>query len=237
MEQISLESKMRTQTGKGAARKLRRQGRIPAILYGSGGEPVSLEVEEIEYKALSGKAAGQNVIVNLKLDTRKSAASEGSGEATALIKDVQHHPVTERILHIDFYRISLKKKLTIPVPIVVVGESAGVKEGGILEHLLWEVDVECLPTQIPEKIEVDISQLNIGDTIHVKDLKVGEEMRVLTDNEKTILSIVPPRVIEKEVVEEEVAEPEVVSEEKKPEERKPEERKPEEKKPEKGKEK
>lgn len=222
MEQISLEAKVRTQTGKGAARKLRQQGRIPAILYGSGGEPVLLEVEEREFEALSGKATGQNVITNLKLGTRKSAASEETGETMTLIKDVQRHPVTERVLHIDFCRISLKEKLTVPVPIAVVGESAGVKEGGILEHLLWEVDVECLPTQMPEKIEVDITHLNIGDTIHVRDLEEKEGIRILTDGEKTILSVVPPRVAEKEVVEEEVAEPEVISEEKKPEEEKPE---------------
>ena len=238
MEQISLEAKVRTQTGKGAVRKLRQQGRIPAILYGGEGEPVLLEVEEREFEALSGKATGQNVITNLKL-------GEETGENMTLIKDVQHHPVTERVLHIDFCRISLKEKLTVPVPIAVVGESAGVKEGGILEHLLWEVDVECLPTQMPEKIEVDITHLNIGDTIHVRDLEEKEGIKVLTDGEKTILSVVPPRVVEKEVVEEEVAEPEVISEEKKPEEekpeekpegKKPEEKKPEEKKPEEGKE-
>ncbi len=225
MEQISLEAKVRTDTGKGAARKLRRQGRIPAILYGGEGKPVLLEVEEREFEALSGKATGQNVITNLKL-------GKETGENMTLIKDVQHHPVTERVLHIDFCRISLKEKLTVPVPIAVVGESAGVKEGGILEHLLWEVDVECLPTQMPEKIEIDITHLNIGDTIHVRDLEEKEGIKFLTDGEKTILSVGPPRVVEKEVVEEEVAEPEVISEEKKPEEKKPEEEKPEEKKPE-----
>ncbi|MCK4262027.1 50S ribosomal protein L25/general stress protein Ctc, partial [bacterium] len=222
MEQISLEAKVRAETGKGVARKLRRQGRIPAILYGSGGEPVPLEVEERKFEALRAAAAGQNIITNLKLN-------EGSGQAMAIIKDIQYHPVTERMLHIDFCRVSLKKKLTVPIPIAVVGESAGVKEGGILEHLLWEVDVECLPTQIPEKIEVDISLLNIGDTIHVRDLKEEEGIRILTDGEKTILSVVPPRVIEKEEVKEEVAEPGVVGEEKKPEEKKEEKKAGEEK--------
>lgn len=230
MEEIILEAKVRTQTGKGAVRKLRRQGRIPAILYGGKGEPLPLEVEEREYEALSGKTAGQNVIINLKLDKE-------NGEAIALIKDIQHHPVTERVLHIDFCRISLQKKLTVPVPVAVAGESAGVREGGVLEHLLWEVEVECLPTQIPEKIEVDISPLNIGDTVHVRDLKVGEGIRILTDGGKTILSVVPPRVIEEEVVEEEkeeeAAEPEVVGEAKKLEEKKAEEKEPGEKRAEK----
>ena len=181
-----------------------------------------LEVEERKFEALRAAAAGQNIITNLKLN-------EGSGQAMAIIKDIQYHPVTERMLHIDFCRVSLKKKLTVPIPIAVVGESAGVKEGGILEHLLWEVDVECLPTQIPEKIEVDISLLNIGDTIHVRDLKEEEGIRILTDGEKTILSVVPPRVIEKEEVKEEVAEPGVVGEEKKPEEKKEEKKAGEEK--------
>ena len=226
MEQIPLEAKVRTQTGKGAVRKLRRQGRIPAILYGGEGGSVPLEVEEREFETLRAAAAGQNVITNLKLDGK-------SGESVALVKDIQHHPVTERILHIDFCRISLKEKLTVAVPIAVVGESDGVKQGGIVEHLLWEVDVECLPTQIPEKIEVDITTLNIGDTIHIRDLKEEEGIKILTDAEKTVLSVVPPAVVKEEVVEEEAAEPEVVGEEeKKPGEEKPEEQKPEEKKPE-----
>jgi len=158
---------------------------------------------EKEFAKVVGLATGQNAIISLNLD------KDGS-EILALVKDVQYHPVTDKLLHVDFYRISLRDKITVSVAVVVTGESLGVKKGGILEHILWQVEVECLPTQIPDRIEVDITALNIGDTVHVKDLKLGEGINILTEGEQTILSVVPPTVVkeEEEVAEEKAAEPE-----------------------------
>jgi len=203
MQQILLDAKVRNETGTGTSRRLRRQGRVPAIVYGRKENPLTLEVIEKEFAKVVGLATGQNAIISLNLD------KDGS-EILALVKDVQYHPVTDKLLHVDFYRISLQDKITVSVTVVVTGESLGVKKGGILEHILWEVEVECLPTQIPDRIEVDITTLNIGDTVHVKDLKLGEGINILTEGEQTILSVVPPTVVKEgeEVVEEKGSEPE-----------------------------
>ena len=206
MQEILLNAKVRDKTGTGISRRMRRQGRVPAIVYGKKGSSLSLDVEEREFEKTAGMVVGHSSLINLKLD-------KDVGENMVLVKEVQRHPVTERLLHIDFYRISLKDKITVSVPVVVTGESAGVKVGGILEHILWEVKVECLPTQMPDKIEVDITPLKIGDTVHVRDLEIEEGVNFLTTGEKTVISVVPPTVVkEEEVVEEEVAEPERIGE-------------------------
>ncbi len=203
MQQILLEAKVRNETGTGTSRRLRRQGRVPAIVYGRKETPLTLEVREKEFEKVVGLDAGQNAIISLNLD-------KGGSEILALVKDVQYHPVTDKLLHVDFYRISLGDKITVSVAVVVTGESVGVKRGGILEHILWEVEIECLPTRIPDRIEVDITALNIGDTVHVRDLKLEEGINILTEGEQTILSVVPPTVSREEqaVVEEKAAEPE-----------------------------
>lgn len=211
MQQITLNAKVRDKIGKGASGRLRQQGRIPAVVYGRKESPLILEVVEGELEKVAGMTSGQNAVINLNLDKKE-------GEILALVKDVQYHPVTDRLLHVDFYRISLYDKITVSVPVVVVGESVGVKEGGILEHILWEVEVECLPTWVPEKIEVDITSLKIGDTVHIRDLKTEEKIEILTEGEETVLSLVPPTVIKEEAVEEvekKVAEPERVGEKEK----------------------
>ena len=211
MQQITLNAKVRDKIGKGASGRLRQQGRIPAIVYGRKENPLTLEVVEGELEKVAGMTSGQNAVINLNLDREE-------GDILALVKDVQHHPVTDRLLHVDFYRISLRDKITVSIPVAVTGESVGVKEGGILEHILWEVEVECLPTQVPERIEVDITSLKIGDTVHVRDLKTEEKIKILTEEEKTVLSLVPPTVIKEEVVEEveeEVTEPERIGEKEK----------------------
>ena len=221
MQQILLNAKMRDETGKGISGRLRRQGIIPAVVYGRKENPLPLEVVEKELEKATGMAGGQNTIINLNLDKDK-------GEILALVKEIQHHPVTGRLLHADFYRISLQDEITVSVPIVVTGESVGVKEGGILEHILWEVEIECLPTKIPERIEVDIASLGIGDTVHVRDLKTEETVKVLTEGDKTVISIVPPTVVKEEVTEEEkIAEPERIGEEEKEKAEKVEEKKEE----------
>ena len=195
MEKIYLEAKLRKETGKGAGRRMFQAGRLPAILYGGKEAPSPIDLPLRDFEII---ASQKHSVINLRLD---------DAEITVLIKEVQHHPVTNRLLHVDFYRIQRGKKLIVSVPIVLIGESPGVKLGGVLEHMLWEIDVECLPTNVPEKIETDISSLNIGDVLHVRDLTIGEDGKIVTDPEKTVISIVPPTVIKEEepLVEEEKA--------------------------------
>lgn len=160
----------------------------------------------------------------VKKSTRSSKASAAEKAKTVIIKEIQYHPVRNNVLHIDFNQISLTEKLTVDVPVETKGESQGAKEGGVLEHILWELKVECLPTKIPEKIEVDVNDLNIGDVIYVKDLNVPEDIEVLSNAEAVVVSVKPPTVekVEEEVVVEEITEPEVITEKKEEVEEKPE---------------
>ncbi len=216
MEEIYLEAQMRKVTGKKFARQLRREEFIPAIVYKKGEKTLILKLKNRDLLKVLHTSAGENAVINLKIsDNDKKLPKK-----TVIIREVQHHPVRGDILHVDFNQISLTEKLQVSVPVKVKGEAPGVKEEGVLEHILWEVEVECLPTKIPENIEVDISNLNIGDSIYAKDLQPPEGVKVLTDPESIVISVAAPRteeVPEEVAPEEEMAEPEVLKQ-KKPEE-------------------
>jgi len=207
MEKVSLEAEIREKTGTGSSGRLRRTGYIPAILYGGKEAPQSLIVNIKDLKKALSTEAGENVIISLKV---------GDKTRTVIIKDLQTDPVKGDLLHVDLYQISLKEKLKASVPIEVRGEAPGVKEGGILQHRLREIEVECLPTEIPEFIPVDVSGLSIGDSLHVKDLRVTGDLKILADGEESVISVVPPTVEEvaPPTPEEVAAEPEVIGEEK-----------------------
>ena len=225
MKEIVLKVRPREKRGKEHAKKLRRSGFIPAVVYGQKTPSVLLEIENKSFSALLRGGLGENVLVTLTISDQKD------GERKVLIREIQRDPVKGDIVHVDFHEISLTKKLTIQVPIHLVGMAAGVKDGGILQHVLRELEVECLPTAIPEKIEVDVSNLNIGDSIHVADIKV-ENVEILSDPQSSILTVVPPTVFKEAEVAPAVAEeePEVITEKKEEEEEKEKEEKKEEKK-------
>jgi large subunit ribosomal protein L25 len=228
MKEIVLSARPREKAGKEYARKLRRNGFIPAVLYGPETKTLSLEVEAKSFLALARGGLGENVIVTLLLDDKKD------GQRRVLVREVQRDPVRGDILHLDFHQISLTKKLTIEVPIHLVGIPVGVDDGGILQHALRELQIECLPSAIPEKIEVDVSHLKIGDSVHVGDVTV-ENAEILSDAKSSVVSVVPPTVFKEPEVVAPVAEeePEVIGEKKEEEEEKKEK---EEKEEEKGKE-
>ncbi|MBL7092069.1 MAG: 50S ribosomal protein L25/general stress protein Ctc [Candidatus Omnitrophica bacterium] len=211
MEKINLKAKLREELGKEAVKKLRAQGLIPAVVY-KGRNSLNIKVPSKDFLEVIHTKAGENVVVNLQIESKKLPR-------TAIIKETQYHPVRGNVLHVDFNEISLTEVLTVKVPIAVKGEAQGIKEGGVLEHALWEIEVECLPTQIPENIPVDVSPLKIGDSILVKDLQLPGGVKVLSDPETTVVSLAVPRAEEEEVAkpEEEAVEPEVIME-KKPEE-------------------
>jgi large subunit ribosomal protein L25 len=203
---VSLEATPRSDVGKGVARKLRTGGRVPGVYYGRGEESIPLTVALKDLQAVIESAEGSNVIVDLKL------SGTAAKDRKALIREIQRHPVGGLILHLDLQHISLTERIVVEVPIVLLGTPLGVKDGGgILEHLLREVEVECLPTDIPSKLEVDVSALQIGDSLHVSDIK-ADRAQILTDADRAIAAVVPPTILEEvKPAEEAVAvEPEVI---------------------------
>ncbi len=203
---VSLEAAPRADVGKGVARKLRAVGRIPGVYYGRGEESIPLTVALKDLESVIESADGSNVIVDLKL------SGTAAKDRKALIREIQRHPVAGLILHLDLQHISLTERIKVEVPIVLVGTPIGVKDGGgILEHLLREVEVECLPTDIPSKLEVDVSALQIGDSLHVSDIK-AERAEILTEADRAIAAVVPPTILEEVKPAEEAvaAEPEVI---------------------------
>jgi len=210
MAVIPLRGNRREKLGKGGARKARAAGEIPGVLYGHGETPVAVSVGAREFDVALRGHKGGNAIVSL---------SVSGSDFTALVRDVQYDPVTHQILHLDFQHISLTESIEVSVPIHLTGIAVGVKDGGgILEPITRELEVRCLPTAIPQSIDVDVSALNIGDSIHVRDLQVGD-LDVLTDPDTTIATVVPPSVMEEKPAEEAAvagaAEPEVIAKGKK----------------------
>jgi large subunit ribosomal protein L25 len=172
----------RVANGKNEARRTRKAGRVPATLYGAGKPPVSLSVDPKQITAILHSATGHNTIFELQLD----------GESTmAMIVDWQHEPIKGALLHLDLKRIAMDKSLLVKVPIRLVGEAAGVKqESGILEQVLREIELECLPGDIPSHLEVDVSGLVSGQVLRVKDLPHGGKLRFVTDEEAPVAHIV-----------------------------------------------
>lgn len=217
MSVIPLSASRRETLGKGGARKARSAGQIPGVLYGHGEDPIAVAVSAREFDVALRQHKGGNPIVNL--------AVGNSGEFTALIRDVQYDPLSRAILHLDFQHISLTEQIEVQVAIKLTGLAIGVKDGGgILEQALRELEVRCLPTQIPSSIEADVTKLAVGDSIHVRDLVVPN-VTVLTDADTTIATVVPPTVMEEKAPEEAAAEaaagaaePEVIAKGKKEEE-------------------
>jgi len=211
MEQIFLDIEARKETGRSKVQDLRDAGFIPAVVYGKGSKAEPIKVPHRQLVQLLHQHGLENIIINLKSADSKKAKP-------CLIKELQYHPTTGDIVHIDFNEISLTKVIKVNIPVIAKGEPAGVKqEGGSLEHILWEVEIECLPTDIPKGVEVDVTNLKIGDSLHLKDIAFPSGVKVLTDPEAIILSVSAPikEEVPVEAVEGEVKqEPEVIKEKK-----------------------
>lgn len=213
MEEILLDVEIREELGKSDVKQLRKKGFTPAVIYAQGKETQAIKISTHQLISMVHQHRLESMVVNLKIkgDTKNKARA-------CLIKEMQHDPVTGNITHVDFNEISLTKAIKVNVPVVAKGEPVGVKlEGGSLEHILWEVEVECLPTDIPKDIEVDVSQLKIGDAIHIKDITFPANIKVLSDPGAVVLSVMAPmkEEVPVEPVEgEEKQEPEVIKEKK-----------------------
>jgi large subunit ribosomal protein L25 len=217
MADVTLTAERREDTGKGVARKLRQGGRIPAVIYGRGREAESLTISRAEFdKILTYTHAGAAVI----------ELTIGDSTVRTLVRDIQRHPTKKTVIHVDFLEIHAGERIKVDVPIELVGSPEGVRNaGGVLEQFLRELEIEVLPRHIPEHVEVDVTDLEVGRSIHVRDVTI-EHAKVLTDPEATVCTVVPPRVEEEPVVEEveeEAAEPELIRKPKAEEEGAPEE--------------
>jgi large subunit ribosomal protein L25 len=194
MEQ-RLKAEMRQASGKGGARKVRAGWRVPAVIYGHGADPLHVSIDARELFHLLHTDAGVNVLVDLRVD----------GEhMLAMPREVQRDYLRGRFLHVDFLRIARDEKITVEVPVHLVGESHGVKEGGVIEHHIWTLQVECFPQDVPSAIEADISALGINESLKVADISAPDTCTVLTAEDEVIVSVVPPQILR--VEEEEAAE-------------------------------
>jgi large subunit ribosomal protein L25 len=213
MEEILLEAELRDEKGSAKARELRNSGYLPSVVYFRGKDALSIKFSKSALLKLVHQHRLESVIINLKIKDDKKAKGR-----PCLVKEIQYDPVSEDIIHVDFNEISLTEAIKVNVSIEIKGESIGVKqEGGSLEHILWELEVECLPTNIPKNIEVDVSALKMGEAVHVKDIVFPEGVKPLNDPAAIVLHIAAPMKEEApvEAVEgEEKQEPEVIKEKK-----------------------
>lgn len=213
--EIKLKARNRSETGKGAAKKMRASGEVPAVMYGHGIEPRPLAVKKDELQDVIHGEAGLNVLIDLQVVEGKEKDSH-----LVMIKELQKHPLKERLLHVDFLKVARDEMVTMKVPISISGEesSVGLRAGGTLQHNLWEVEVECLPTEVPDHLFADISDVAIGDHLSVGDLKPVPGITIITEDEDVVLTILAPRLaVEEEVAEEEAeALEEVAATEEKP---------------------
>lgn len=195
--EVKLAAEKREESGKGPARRARARGRVPGVVYGSDLNPVNLSVDSNDLWHVLHTDAGMNVLVDLKVDGE---------EYLTMPREVQRDIIKGTLLHVDFIQIDRNKPIQVNVPIHLTGEAEGQKEGGVVEHQLWEVQVEVLPLQVPESLEVDITPLEMHDSLHVSDIQVPQHVTVLTSPDETVVTIIPPPVLE-------IPEPEVEEEE------------------------
>ncbi len=189
MAELKLRAERREGAGKGVARKLRAAGRVPAVLYGHGRQPLWLSLDSRElFHALHG-SAGANVLVDLVVDGKQHLA---------LPREIQRDHVRGQYLHVDFLEVRRDEKVEVTVPVRVVGESPGVRAGGVLEHHLWDLHVQCLPGDVPEAIDADISSLQVGESLRVGDLVPPAGVTILTAPDESVVGVVTPqaRVVE-----------------------------------------
>ena len=199
----------RTLIGTRPMRRLRQEALIPGIVYGRAMEPLPVTVSRKALAKLLHTKAGEHALVTLRLEDGKP------WEKPALIHELQHDPVDGHVIHVDFHAITLTEQIRVKIPVVLKGEPVGVKQdGGVLEQFLREVEVECLPTEIPEGVDVDVSAMTIGQTVHVRDLSAPKNAKLLSDPAGAIASVQQPKVEKPEEEAAAVTEPEVIREKK-----------------------
>ena len=209
MKLLELKANIRTTTGNGPARVLRRRGKLPAVLYGPGTEPVLLSIDTDDLELALRKSKISLLLFNLVIQ------NGGTFNRSVMIKELQTDPVSGNFLHIDFYEIAMDRKIRVKVPVATQGKARGVELGGILQIVRHELEVLCLPHAIPEAIEVDINELDIGDSIHVKDIPLAGDIEIQADVNFTVVTVSSPKAVaEEEISEAEKGAEEAAAEEK-----------------------
>lgn len=203
MENIELKAQLRTTKGNGPARAMRRDGRVPAVLYGPTTEPNMISIGARDFSNILKQGSIGRSIINLEIDGVK-------GTKATMVKELQTHPMSQNVLHVDFYEVDMTRKIKVNVPVTTTGKSVGVELGGMLQIIRRELEVYCLPNEIPQTITIDITDLEIGDSVHVNDIETEGGVEIPHEVNFTVLTILSPKKAEEEVEEaEEVEEGEV----------------------------
>jgi len=196
MKSVALNAFPRTLGRRAGAKKLRSSGRIPAVIYGRQTQPQNLEVNAKEMGDLIHHSVSENILVDLALK------EDARPKRLALVKEVQHHQLSGEVLHVDFHEVAENEKVTVMVPLETMGEAVGVKTGGgTLEHVLFKIRVRALPKDLPEVITVDVSHLNIGQAIHLGEIKAPENTEIIGDKQIPVIAVAAPRTEEEEAAE------------------------------------
>lgn len=211
MKKVVFSAEIREGKGKGTARKLRNSGYIPGIIYGPDSNPITIKLEKITTEKIVKHLTSHNVMAEIRL--KKNGEKE---KIAVILKDIQVDPIKSEILHLDFYKLSSDKPVIMEVPVIIKGKSIGEEKGGILEQELREIKIEGLPGNLPETIELDISHLDFGHAILVKDIKVPEGIKILEDENKVVITVLKPKegAVEEVKVEEVIEQPTVITQEK-----------------------
>jgi large subunit ribosomal protein L25 len=192
LELIELNANIRTTVGNGPARRLRQSGQLPAVLYGPGAETVLLSVNISDFDQVLKKSGASQLLLNLVIQDSETYTR------SAMVKELQTHPVSRDFLHVDFYEIAMDRKIRVKVPIVTTGMAKGVELGGVLQIIRREIEVLCLPFEVPESFEIDVADLDIGDSIHVRDISQEGEIEFLEDENFTVVTLLIPKIEEEE---------------------------------------
>lgn len=191
MKSVELKAYPRTQLQRAEVKKLRTSGRVPATIYGRQAKPQNLEVNSIEITNLLHHSVSENLLVDLSIE------NDARAKRLALVQEIQHHPLSGKVLHVDFHEVAENEKVTVQVPVETVGEPEGVKTGGgTLEHVLHKLKVRCLPKDLPEQITVDVSALEIGKSLHIGDIKAPAGVEILGDKHISVVAVAAPRAEE-----------------------------------------
>lgn len=200
MKSVPLNAFPRSQTRRGEVKKLRANGRVPAVIYGRQTKPQNLEVNAREIGELIHHSVSENLLVDL------AVKDDAKAKRLALVQEIQHHPLSGEVLHVDFHEVSETEKVTIQVPVETVGEAVGVKtSGGVLEHVLFKLKVRALPKDLPEQIIIDVSALELNRAIHIGEVKVPEGVEILGDKNIPVVAVAAPRTEEEEAAASEAA--------------------------------
>jgi len=210
-QQVKLKAQKRTLVGRNAIKRIKEKGLVPGVIYGSNQQPMPLEVDNRQLSAVLAHASSEHILVELEI-----VDGDQSTNKLALIQEVQHHPLKRDLVHVDFHAVSATEKIISAVPIETTGEALGVRTfGGLLEHSLRTLEVQCYPQDLPGIVQIDVTNLNIGESLHVRDLQLPAGVEAITDENLTVASVVASRVGEEAAeTAEQAATPEVITEKK-----------------------